>query len=228
MGDWLDGLGGTIAKLLALNVDLVRDVGYPGIVLMMFIESSFIPFPSEVVVPPAGFLAARGEMSFTGVMLSSIAGSLLGAWLNYWIGARADGFLRRHGKWFLVSEKNLVRAEHFFKEHGEIGTIVGRLIPGVRQLISIPAGLARMNLAWFSFYTGIGAGVWCLVLFGIGYKIGEHGDTLDLELVKTQARDAFLYGCLPAIVGVVAFYVWRRRRRPAPPADGGGGAAVPE
>jgi membrane protein DedA with SNARE-associated domain len=228
MGDRFDDLGGTIASLLALNVDLVREAGYPGIVLMMFIESSFIPFPSEVVVPPAGFLAARGEMSVAGVLLSSVAGSLLGAWLNYWIGARADGFLRRHGKWFLVSEKNLARAERFFAEHGEVGTIVGRLIPGVRQLVSIPAGLARMNLAWFSFYTAIGAGAWCVVLFAIGYKIGEHGDALDLDLVKTQARDAFLYGCLPVIVGVVAFYLWRRRRRKASPGDGGGGTPVPE
>jgi membrane protein DedA with SNARE-associated domain len=211
----LDGLVEMVKRLLALNVDLVREGGYGGIVLMMTIESSFIPFPSEIVVPPAGFLAARGEMSIAGVMAASLAGSLLGAWINYWIGAKADGFLKRHGKWFLVSSGSLDKAEAFFRRHGGIGTFVGRLLPGIRQLISIPAGLARMNLARFSFYTALGAGLWCAVLCWIGWSVGKHGDKLELALVHSETRNAFLFVILPGLVLLVGVYVWRQRRRAA-------------
>lgn len=217
MWEWITGL-------LHLNVDLIRSGGYTGIVVLMFIESSFIPFPSEVVVPPAGYLAARGEMSVVAVLAASLLGSLLGAGLNYWIAVKwGRPFFNRYGKWFLVKEKTLDKAEKFFADHGEIGTFVGRLIPGVRQLISLPAGLSRMNLARFFAFTSLGAGIWCAVLLGIGHSIGQGKGDLDLALVKDQARHFFLVWLLPALAILIVAYIVLRRRGPA---DGGASTEV--
>jgi membrane protein DedA with SNARE-associated domain len=210
-----------IRQILALNVDLVAKGGYPGIAVLMAIESSFIPFPSEVVVPPAGFLAARGQMSFAGVMAASIGGSLVGAWFNYWFAIKVGRpFFHRYGKWFLVSEKSIDRAEAFFARHGEIGTFVGRLVPVVRQLISLPAGMARMNLLRFTFYTGLGAGIWCAVLYGIGYSIGKAGERLDLSRIRDESTRVFVVWVAPVLVLLVAGYVWWHRRRSAAAAAG--------
>ena len=216
MLDWL-------ADLLQLNVDLIAKGGYAGIFVLMAIESSFIPFPSEVVVPPAGYLAARGEMSLAWVLVASVAGSLAGAYVNYWVAVRLGRpFFHRYGKWFLVSEKGIDRAEAFFARHGEIGTFVGRLVPVVRQLISLPAGMARMHLGRFGFYTGLGAGIWCAVLAGIGWSVGKAGQHLDLREVKDESLRVFLVWILPALVLLVAGYVLLRRRRDraAPPSPG--------
>jgi len=205
-----------IHDLLELNVDLIRLGGYTGIVFLMFIESSFIPFPSEVVVPPAGYLVQKGEMNATLVLAASIVGSLLGAWFNYWFAIRVGRpFFHRYGKWFLVSESSLDKAEAFFARHGEIGTFVGRLIPGVRQLVSLPAGMARMHLGRFTLYTALGAGIWCAVLLWIGYTVGEHGESLDLRQVKDEAWKWFILGVVPSMAALIAAYVWIRRRRSA-------------
>jgi membrane protein DedA with SNARE-associated domain len=218
-----------IHDILALNVDLIARGGYGGIVLLMAIESSFIPFPSEVVVPPAGYLAATGEMSFAGVMAASVLGSLLGAWFNYGFAIRVGRpFFHRYGRWFLVTPKALDRAEAFFARHGEIGTFVGRLLPGIRQLVSLPAGMARMHLGRFTLFTALGAGTWCAVLFGVGYGVGKAGEAMDLSKVKDQATGIFLLYVLPSLALLVAGYVaWNRGRRnreaappPAAPRDG--------
>lgn len=217
-----------IRDVLALNVDLIARGGYAGIFLLMAIESSFIPFPSEVVVPPAGYLAARGEMSFPGVMAAAIGGSLAGAWFNYWFAIRVGRpFFHRYGKWFLVSEKSLDAAEAFFARHGEIGTFIGRLVPGVRQLVSLPAGMARMALGRFTLFTALGAGLWCAVLYGIGFSVGKAGERLDLSRIKDQSWSVFLNWVLPAGAALVAAYVlWHRRRsRREPPSPGGGAGA---
>jgi membrane protein DedA with SNARE-associated domain len=204
-----------IRSVLALNVDLIEKGGYGAVFLLMAIESSFIPFPSEVVIPPAGFLAARGRMSPAWILLAGIGGSLAGAWVNYVLAVKVGRpFFHRWGKWFLVSERNLDRAEAFFARHGEIGTFVGRLVPGVRQLISIPAGMARMDLARFSFFTALGAGLWCTVLYGIGYSVGRAGEHLDLGRVKDRSWHLFLEWVLPAVaLLLVAYVLWYRRRR---------------
>lgn len=214
-----------IRDVLALNVDLIAKGGYPGIFVLMAVESSFIPFPSEVVVPPAGYLAAQGRMSLPGVMAASIGGSLVGAWFNYWFATRVGRpFFHRYGKWFLVSERSLDRAEAFFARHGEIGTFVGRLVPAVRQLVSLPAGMARMNLLRFTLFTALGAGLWCAVLYGIGYSVGKAGERLDLSRIRDRSTGVFLSWVLPSLVVLVAAYVvWHRRRKsreapPSPPA----------
>ena len=160
-------------QIIETIVNFIGDMGYLGIFVMMFIESSFIPFPSEVVMIPAGYLAYRGDMNPVIATLVGVAGSLVGALLNYWLALQfGREFLIRFGKYFFFSESSMQKMEAYFTKHGEISTFVGRLIMGVRQYISLPAGLARMNLAKFCFYTSLGAGIWVIILVWIGYAIG--------------------------------------------------------
>jgi len=151
-------------------VETIGQWGYVGIFLLMFLESSFFPFPSEVVMIPAGYLAYNGEMNIVLVILSGVLGSISGAWLNYLI---ASKFGRKFLEKFISTEK-LNKLDEFFEKHGHISTFSGRLIPGVRQYISFPAGLAKMNGLVFSFFTGLGSLIWILVLVGLGYFIGQN------------------------------------------------------
>ena len=193
-------------------VDAVSTLGYTGIVVLMTIESSFIPFPSELVMPPAGYLAAQGRMDPVLAVLAGTFGSILGALFNYWFAIRVgEPFLRRYGKYFLVSAEHLDRAEGFFARHGEISTFIGRLVPVVRQLISIPAGMARVPLGRFVVFTALGAGIWSGILVYIGWFVGRHEATLVEGVVKAYSTRAFLY-LLPVLILIVVGY---RRRRPA-------------
>ena len=166
--------------------------GYAFIFAFMAVESSFVPFPSEIVMLPAGFLAARGELTLhvpaadlTLAIVVGVAGSLAGAYFNYflsrWLG---EPFLRRYGKWFFVKPEALDRAEEVFNRYGAVTTFVCRLIPVIRQLISIPAGLSGMPLGKFTLFTGLGAGIWTAILAATGYVLGRTaGDITYLELV---------------------------------------------
>jgi membrane protein DedA with SNARE-associated domain len=197
--------------------DTIFVLGYPGITILMAVESSAIPFPSEVVMPPAGYLVAKGRMSFPLVMLAGVSGSLIGALANYWVAGWLERWLRRYGKWLLVSPSSLDKAEAFFRRHGEIGTFIGRLVPVVRQLISIPAGLAHMRMDRFIAYTSLGAGIWCLILTYIGYLLGQHEETLRNEDVQRYVGHVLVY-LLPALALLAVLYVvWNRRRRAKPP-----------
>ncbi|OZA30754.1 MAG: DedA family protein [Hydrogenophilales bacterium 17-61-9] len=157
----------------------VHDWGYTGVFILMALESSFFPFPSEVVMIPAGYLAYKGEMNLVLAILSGIGGSLVGALFNYWLAVKLGRpFLLRYGKYVLFKESGLQRMEDFFARHGHISTFTGRLIPAVRQYISLPAGLARMNLAAFSFYTSLGAGIWVTILALLGYSLGHNEEAI--------------------------------------------------
>lgn len=181
---------------LAAHLDSIAALapvwGYALIFLFMAIESSFIPFPSEVVMIPAGFLAARGELTFHAPVAdlalacaTGLLGSLAGAYFNYYLSAKlGEPFLRRYGKWFFLKPEALDRACEVFNRYGALTTFVCRLIPVIRQLISIPAGLARMPLGTFTFFTGLGAGIWTVLLALAGYGLGRTaGDITYNELV---------------------------------------------
>ncbi|MDR1613340.1 MAG: DedA family protein [Planctomycetota bacterium] len=182
--------------------------GYPGIVILMTVESSFIPFPSELVMPPAGYLIHEGKMTWFGVIASGLLGSLLGAWANYylalWFGR---SFFLKYGRYFLVSPESVRKAEEFFARHGEVAIFVGRLIPVIRQLISLPAGMARMPMGRFVVYTLLGAGIWMVALTWVGWLVGNNRD-----LLQQYLRQAVVWALLGAAV-VVCLYVKRQREK---------------
>ena len=207
---------------LAAHLDAIAALapvwGYALIFLFMAIESSFIPFPSEVVMIPAGFLAARGELTLHAPVAdlalacaTGLLGSLAGAYFNYYLSAKlGEPFLRRYGKWFFLKPEALDRACEVFNRYGALTTFVCRLIPVIRQLISIPAGLARMPIGTFTFFTGLGAGIWTFLLALAGYSLGRTaGDITYNELVHRgkELIDANLVWVILGGVLLAAAYV---------------------
>jgi len=189
-------------------VDKIGDMGYWGIFFLMFLESTFFPFPSEVIMIPAGYLAYKGEMNLYMVIAVGIIGSVAGALFNYYLAMHfGRGFLLKYGKYFFIKEETLDKLETFFQKHGELSTFNGRLIPGIRQLISLPAGLARMNLARFTFYSALGAGIWVVVLVALGYLLGSN-EALISEYLHTATLIA-----LVSVVFITIFYMIRYKRR---------------
>jgi len=199
--------GVMIRELAQTLVDLIFDWGYLGIFLLMAIESSFIPFPSEIVLIPAGYLASKGDMSIGAIMGSALGGSLIGAFINYYLAlSLGRKMLKRYGKYFFIKESALEKMEEFFNKHGHISTFTGRLIPGIRQLISIPAGLAKMNLVQFSLYTTLGAGMWAFVLTMLGYFIGENQQLIDIYLKQITM------GVLLVIALFISWYIYKQKK----------------
>ena len=188
--------------------------------LFMTLESSFVPFPSEIVMIPAGFMAARGEFYPDGhvwpaisiAIACGIAGSLVGAWINYYISLWfGRPFLHRYGKYFFVAPEKLERAEAIFRKYGDATTFICRLIPVVRQLISIPAGVSRMNLVKFTAFTGTGAGIWVIILTFLGYWFGTTTEGMGYgELVHKgkEMVSANLIWILLACGVLIAAYLW--------------------
>lgn len=183
-------------------VQTVGNLGYIGIFIMMFLESSFFPFPSEVVMIPAGYLAYKGEMNIYLVIIAGILGSLAGALFNYYLAIKfGRALLIKYGRYVFISEDTIVKMENFFNAHGAISTFSGRLIPGVRQYISFPAGLARMNWFIFSIYTSLGAGIWVVILTLLGYYIGGNE-----ALIKEYLRYIILGILFLLVLGGYIYY----------------------
>lgn len=207
----------TLAAHLDAFAALAPTWGLLLVFVFMTIESSFIPFPSEVVMIPAGFLAARGELgcgtplaAVTLAFLVGVLGSLAGAYVNYflalWVG---KPFLEKYGKWFFLKPAALDRACEVFNRYGAATTFVCRMIPAIRQLISIPAGIARMPLGPFTLFTALGAGVWTAILTFVGWAIGRstaHITYLELCLKGKEMASANLPLVLGGAVALVALY----------------------
>jgi len=195
-------------ELLKWLVDTIGTMGYPGIVFLMFVESTFIPLPSEIVIPPAGYLISQNKMNWVGVIFSGTIGSLLGALFNYTLAVYLGRpFILKYGKYFGVSQKHFFQGEKFFLKHGNISTFIGRLILGLRHYISFPAGLCRMNLAKFSFYTAAGASIWVAVLAYIGYFVGNNQERV--AEVARQWTVVIIIGCALLVIGYI---FWHRRK----------------
>ncbi|HEG2580915.1 TPA: DedA family protein [Campylobacter lari] len=197
-----------LGDIIDFLLTLAKDWGYWGIIFLMFVESSFFPFPSEVVMIPAGYLAHQNELNFWLCLLCGTFGALLGALLNYYL----CYFLGREVllkicKYFGVNEAKFAQFEAFFNKHGEISTFSGRLIPGLRQYISLPAGLARMNLKKFIFYTSLGAGIWCLILLILGYVLGKNED-----LIKEYLHFVII-ACIIFATMIVVIYIYIQKRK---------------
>jgi len=158
-------------------LELVHSLGYLGIFLGMTLESSFFPFPSEAVLIPAGALAAQGKMTIFTAFLMGTLGSLVGALINYYLALflgryTVDRLVEKYGKFLFLNKKKLKKSDKYFDKHGEITTFVGRLIPVVRQVISLSAGFSKMNIWRFVIYTALGAGIWSMVLVLVGFYFG--------------------------------------------------------
>ena len=190
-------------------VNAIGSMGYPGIMFLMFIESTFIPLPSELVIPPAGYLISQNQMSWTGVIASGTLGSVLGAVFNYTIAIYVGRpFILKYGRYFGISQSHFIKGENFFLKHGNISTFIGRLILGVRHYISFPAGLARMNLRQFCFYTALGAGIWVWILTYIGYFVGNNKEKI-IEVSKQWS----LYVIIACALLIALYILWHRRKQ---------------
>lgn len=197
-----------IHELISWLLETIGSMGYPGIFLLMAMESSIIPVPSELVMPPAGYLIHQGRMAWLPAILAGTLGSLAGAYANYYAAHYLGRpLILKYGRYVLIPPDKFERVESFFLRHGEISTFIGRLLPVIRHLISIPAGVAGMNHLRFTLYTLLGAGIWCSILTWIGYAIGQNQ-----ELVMAWSHRALAWVIL-ASCGLVAGYIWRHRRR---------------
>jgi membrane protein DedA with SNARE-associated domain len=188
-------------------LETIGTLGYFGIFMLMFLESTVFPIPSEVVMIPAGYLAYKGEMNIYIVILLGILGSLGGALFNYYFALKfGRAFLLKYGKYFFVSHESIVKTEKFFKNHGHISTFSGRLIPGLRHYISLPAGLAKMNLFVFCLYTSLGATIWVTILTVLGYYLGDNQ-----ELIKEYLK--YLIIGLLVSLSILGFWYYRKVKK---------------
>lgn len=200
-------------------VDLIVHWGYPGIFILMMLESTFVPVPSELVMPPAGYAAAMGHMNaFVAVVVGTL-GCMAGASINYALAVfLGRPFLVKYGKYVLCPPHKFEKMEKFFIKHGEFGTFTGRLLLGIRHFISFPAGLARMKMTHFLGYTAAGSAIWCAILTVIGYYIGKEsvGKTAEeLGKMYTKYGKMAAYGAAACCVLMVVVYVWRQKQKKA-------------
>lgn len=197
-----------MSEIVSLITETVSSLGYLGIIIMMFLESSFFPFPSEIVIIPAGYLAYKGEMNIYLVFLSGVLGSILGALFNYYIALYVGkSLLLKYGKYLGFNKHKYNKLNIFFNKHGAISTFIGRLIPGIRQYISFPAGLSKMNIVKFIFFTILGAGIWVAILIFIGYSVGNNE-----ALIKKYSR-LILFIILIISAIIISLYIYFNKKK---------------
>jgi len=193
-----------IAILATWIMGVISSLGYSGVVLLMAIESACIPLPSEIIMPFAGFLVFKGEMTLWGVAMAGAIGCVVGSIPAYYLGMYGGRpLVEKYGKWVLISHKDLNWADKAFEKHGEIIIFIGRLLPAVRTFIAFPAGVARMNMTKFIVYTFVGSLIWCYLLALAGFKMGENWESLK------QYFHEFHY---VIAAGGAIFIIWYLRR----------------
>ncbi len=202
-----------ISKLADWYANALQTWGAPAIGLMMALESTVVPIPSELIIPPAAHLAHTGKISvsLTAIIIAGTLGSWLGAAIMYWAARLAGRPLAlRYGKYFLVSAEKIEGAERWAAHYGGMGIFISRLLPVVRHLIGIPAGIVRMNFGKFSVFTLLGSGIWSAVLCYVGIKMGE-----DEKLMKGEvhALSLWLGGAMLVLGGLYYFFVHRQMQR---------------
>ncbi|MCK5416321.1 DedA family protein [Candidatus Parcubacteria bacterium] len=185
-------------QFINFMLSITENMGYSGIIVLMTVESSFIPFPSEIVIPPAAFLANQGEMNIFLVVFFGILGSLIGASINYFLALKFGRKIvylwadHKIAKTLLITPKKIKTAEDYFIKHGRMSTFFGRLVPAVRQLISIPAGFSKMKFSTFLFFTFLGSGTWTVILAALGYYFGDSQELLHKYYTEVKFMAIFV------------------------------------
>jgi membrane protein DedA with SNARE-associated domain len=195
--------------ILNYLVFLIDKIGYLGIFIGMFLESTFVPIPSEVIMLPAGIAAYEGKFNIHLVILVGVIGNLFGAIFNYYLAFYfGRPILFKIGKYFFIKDKTIIGIEEFFQKHGSISTFIGRLIPGVRHYISLPAGVAKMNFAKFSLYTFTGSLLWVTILTYLGFFLGENR-----ELFKEYLQGIIIATLiLSALIATMYIFLQKKRK----------------
>ncbi|MPY68301.1 DedA family protein [Deinococcus sp. SDU3-2] len=199
MADWVQGL--------------MDSMGYLGILLLMILENLFPPIPSELIMPSAGFAAARGDMNLAVVILMGVLGSVIGTLPLYYIG-RAFGEERlvawadKYGKWLTLSGKDIRKADDWFDRHGTKAVLFGRMVPGIRSLLSLPAGMSEMPMPKFLIYSAIGSALWATALATAGYVLGENYDRVE-QYISPISKIVLV----AVVVAAVAWFLKRRREQ---------------
>ncbi|MDB5491157.1 MAG: hypothetical protein JWO78_1006 [Micavibrio sp.] len=197
-----------LEEILHKIVEIVEAMGYPGVFIMSALESTFMPIPSEATLIPAGYLVHQGKMDGLLVFLLAVTGTMAGSLTNYFIALYCGRYvLIRYGRFFFMNEEKMEKMEAYFHRHGPISIFLARLVFGVRHFISFPAGLARMNLVKFSLYTGLGGGLWTLLLLALGYMIGDNQ-----ALIKSMMPELKI-GCVVVVAAVALAYYLNNRRK---------------
>lgn len=202
-----------LGDLTTFVTDVVETVGYVGVALLVAVENLFPPIPSELILPLAGFVAGRGDASLIGMILAATLGSVVGAWILYGISAaigpeRLHGFIVGYGRWFGIKEPDLVRAEEWFDRRSDAAVLIGRCVPLIRSIVSVPAGFRRMPFVRFTVLTAIGSAIWNVALISAGAILGDRWDQVGDVVGLLQAV------VIIVIVALVALFVWKRFIKP--------------
>jgi membrane protein DedA with SNARE-associated domain len=195
-------------------ISVISSTHYIGLVFLMAVENVFPPIPSEVIMPLAGYMVTQGKLSFLGIIIAGTIGSVLGALPLYYAGSRLEEerlkkLADRHGRWLTISRRDMERAKRWFERHGGMAVLFCRLVPGVRSLISLPAGVEKMNLAVFLGYTAIGSAIWTALLASLGYFLGSNFGEVEEYL---EPASWVILG------GILVFYIVRVLRQKGQPA----------
>jgi membrane protein DedA with SNARE-associated domain len=197
-----------LSSSIQVIVTFVSQIGYLGIFIGMFLESTLVPLPSELIMIPAGLAASKGVMNIYLVTIAGITGNVLGAVFSYYLAMKiGHPLLLKIGKYFFVKEKTIIAIEDYFANHGPISVFLGRLLPGFRHFISLPAGLARMDIKLFFLYTTLGSTIWTSILSALGFFIGENQELIEENLHELII--AAVIGC----VAIVVIYFWYKKRK---------------
>ena len=200
-----------ISNLFSFVNQIIESIGYIGIFLLMALESSFFPFPSEIVMIPAGFLASLEKYNLFGVILAGSLGSLTGALFNYYFAKRYGlRLLLKYGKYIGIKQKSIDKMMKFFETHGVFGTFIGRLLPGIRQYISLPAGMVNLPIIKFSFYTILGASIWVAILVFLGFSFGNI-----MTYDKVVAQKLTIFILINVAILILGYTLYKRLFRKA-------------
>ena len=196
--------------LASWAADVIESLGYGGVAMLIVLENVFPPIPTEAILPLAGFLAGQGRMWLPGVILAATVGAVIGALILYGIGAwfgdeRVRWLVRRYGRWLGVQERDLDKANGWFDRHGGKAVMICRMVPIVRSLVSVPAGLRRMNLARFVLYTALGSGLWNSILILCGWWLGDNWEEVGHYV------DYLEYPVILALIGGALWFIWKRK-----------------